>query len=511
MKILMQSSIASAFMLCAPCVWAQQPSGSVSLPNAALREFLEQLPTPERTPPRTFEYAPIRTVPRDSIHQESVRRNGRVDQPLHANDQAYILLDPTMTPAEASAKLAEYNLRPISKQSKIGGLLVDVSKVPLTTPPAAPDPSAGLLAVSPAIQRLRQDPKFLVVTPNSVMTPHQVASTVQRRRSPAFALERAAPAVAEVIDWGMHDAKISAMWSLLTGHAFEEGIIDVGFAAHEDINPRAALVQNMPSHDHGNHVAGIVCAQHNNKGLKGVLPNCTAAISTGSFVLDLHDPIEDVNTRFSAMFAELVVTVLDFIDKNSEVKNINLSLGYNWMPNFNINPVDSQQAAARDRVREQGVVFLRILAFAKQRNVAIISAAGNDSGTLATPTLAKWSSPFNWAALAMKELDGWSNGIVVEAHDTNSQRAIFSNVGGNISAPGVNIYSAIAGASDAYDTKSGTSMASPYVTGAMAALRKLRPGRTLKQAIDCLLSSPNATNVGTPKLDVMHAIAACTP
>jgi subtilisin family serine protease len=488
---------------------AQQPSGSVSLPSASQKEFLEQLRRPERTAPAAIERAPVRAMPPDSIHVEALRRRGQVDQPLHARDQAYVLLDPALTPDEVRATIAQYKLRVLDASPQIGGLLVDVSEVPVTGP-RAPDPGAGFLAVSPAIEELRKDPKFLAVTPNSVVTPHQIAPSLVHKvpASPPPSTARAL-APLEVTDWGMNDAKIAAVWGQLSGQTFEEGVIDVGFAAHEDIAARAALVQNMPSNNHGNHVAGIICARHNNKGLKGVLPNCTAAISTGSFVLDLSDPIENVNTQFYGMFAELVATVLEFVDKNAGVKNINLSLGYNWMPNFNINPVDPQQTAARDLVRQQGVIFLRILAFARQRDIAIISAAGNDSGSLATPTLAKWSSPFNWAALTMRELDGWSNGIVVEAHDRNSRRAGFSNVGGNISAPGVDIYSAVAGGGDAYGTMSGTSMASPHVAGAIAALRRLRPNRSLREAIDCLLSSPSKTNVGTPKLDLTHALATC--
>jgi len=513
MKTLRHLLIGSILMFCAPCVGAQQPSGSTSLPSAPQKQFLQQLKKPDKLAPSTFERAQVPTVPDDSVYWESARRKGKVEQPLHVRDQAFILLDPALTPAEISAAIAQYNLQVIDATPQIGGLLVDVSRVPLTTPSPSPDLKSSPFAVSPAIEQLRKDPKFLAVTPNTVVTPHQLASAVvQRHAAASRALEAAA--AAEITDWGMQDAKVVGMWSLLTGQAFEVGVIDVGFATHEDIAARAALVQSMPSNNHGNHVAGIACGQHNNKGLRGVLPNCTAAISTGSFVLDLADPIENVNTQFYGLFAELVATVLEFIDANSGVKNINLSLGYNWMPNFNINPNDPISPAARDArdlVRQQGTIFLRILAFARQRDVAIISAAGNDSGSLATPTAAKWASPFNWAALTMKDLDGWSNGVVVEAHDINGQRAIFSNVGGNISAPGVNIYSAVATANNAYGTMSGTSMASPHVTGAIAGLRMLRPNRTLRQAVDCLLSSPNLTNVGTPKLDVMHAIAGCAP
>jgi subtilisin family serine protease len=508
MKLTLRIAVLAVLAHLSPA-WAQQPTGSVSLPNAAQRSFLEGLKKDERRPPEAIARVPVPAMPDDSIHQRSLQKKGRVDQPTHATDQAYILLDPALTPDQVRAKIEQYDLRVLNSNPQIGGLHVDISRLRqrLGTTAPAPDLRAGRLVPSPAIELLSKDTGFLAVTPNTVVTPHQIVTTVAK--TPTLSAKSAVAAAQEIVDWGMVDAKITAVWPQLGGRAFKVGIIDVGFAAHEDLSVVAALVPSMPAHDHGNHVAGIACAQHNGKGLKGVVPNCTAAISTGSFVLDLSDPIEGVNTRFYGMFAELVATVLDFIAKNDDVKTINLSLGYNWMPNFNINPVDNQHAEIRDLVRQQGRIFLSILTVAREKGVAIVSAAGNDSRTLPAPTLAKWASPFNWAALTMRDLDGWTNGIVVEAHDQNGRRADFSNVGGLISAPGVDIYSAVATANNAYDRLSGTSMASPYVTGALTLLRSARPAATLRQSIECLLSSTTTTDVGTKKLDLAQALEKC--
>src|SRR5690606_13641636 len=92
-------------------------------------------------------------------------------------------------------------------------------------------------------------------------------------------LESAAAADEET-DWGMHQARIEPVWPSVAGLSFKVGVIDVGFADHEDLDLVAGLPVAMPRHDHGNHVAGIICAQHNQIGVRGVLPNCTSVIST---------------------------------------------------------------------------------------------------------------------------------------------------------------------------------------------------------------------------------------
>jgi subtilisin family serine protease len=307
------------------------------------------------------------------------------------------------------------------------------------------------------------------------------------------------------------DAKIDQSWPFIGSTTFKIGVIDIGFAPHEDLHMTLGLPIPVPIHDHGNHTAGILCAQHNGIGIKGAVPNCTAVTTSGSFVIDRVDPIERVNTRFHALLMDTAASITQFILRNNAVKEINVSMGYNWMPRLNINPEEPRHAAHRDQVREDGVVFLCVLAVAIWQDVAIISAAGNDSDNTPSPVHAKWASPFNWAAFAMKEVDGWSNGIVVEAHDKEGRRALLSNSGGHISAAGVKIFSTLASNRSAYGPLDGTSAAAPHVAGGLAIIRKLRPGLSMQEALSCLLSSPNHTDSGAPRLDLLHAITVQCP
>ncbi len=84
--------------------------------------------------------------------------------------------------------------------------------------------------------------------------------------------------------------------------------------------------------------------------------------------------------------------------------------------------------------------------------------------------------------------------ITVGATDINDNRASFSNFGTclDIFAPGVNITSAWNSSDTATNTISGTSMATPHVTGAAALVASANPGFTPQQVRDSLVN--NATN-----------------
>ncbi len=94
------------------------------------------------------------------------------------------------------------------------------------------------------------------------------------------------------------------------------------------------------------------------------------------------------------------------------------------------------------------------------------------------------------------------NILSVAASDRNDNLAWFSNYGAasvDLAAPGVSILSTFPG--NAYDSFSGTSMATPHVAGAVALLQSRQPQWNHTQIIDQLLATvdPKAAFAGTTK------------
>jgi subtilisin family serine protease len=105
--------------------------------------------------------------------------------------------------------------------------------------------------------------------------------------------------------------------------------------------------------------------------------------------------------------------------------------------------------------------------------------------------------------------------VIVEAHDPDGKRAPFSNTGGNLSCPGVNILSTVAfdtarnPSKSAYGEMSGTSMASPYCAAGHVLFRLVRPGYSGEEAVECMLKSSVKSSSGVPMLRLQEAVNAC--
>ena len=85
-----------------------------------------------------------------------------------------------------------------------------------------------------------------------------------------------------------------------------------------------------------------------------------------------------------------------------------------------------------------------------------------------------------------------NNVVVVAATDRNDNLASFSNYGAtsvDLAAPGFSIYSTLP--NNSYGYKSGTSMATPHVAGALALVRELHPTWTYSQVINQISSTVN--------------------
>jgi hypothetical protein len=131
---------------------------------------------------------------------------------------------------------------------------------------------------------------------------------------------------------------------------------------------------------------------------------------------------------------------------------------------------------------------------AVRAGLLIVAAAGNDGA--ANP---------NWPARFAKE--AWANNqiIAVGAVDANNRIASFSNRAGDTAAwflvaPGVDIPSAYLHGQ--YATMSGTSMATPVVSGAAALVKQLWPALRADQIANILFIT--ATDLGAPGIDPVY-------
>ena len=205
---------------------------------------------------------------------------------------------------------------------------------------------------------------------------------------------------------------------------------------------------------HGTHVAGIIGAiRGNGIGMDGVADDVRLMIIR--VVPDGDERDKDVanGIRFAA-------------DHGARVVNMSFGKGY---------------------VKDKPVVDSAVK-YAMSKDVLLVQAAGNDGNDLDDP--ANHNYPNRVYADSSGRADAW---IVVGASDRKDDSdlvANFSNYGRtsvDVFAPGVGIYSCLPGSK--YGEESGTSMASPVVTGLAALILEYYPKLKAAQVKDIILRS----------------------
>lgn len=223
------------------------------------------------------------------------------------------------------------------------------------------------------------------------------------------------------------------------------------------------LKDNGPMDDngHGTHVAGIIAAGENQRGMTGIAPMVSIM------------PIKTLAYNESGFSSDVANGVIWAVDHGARV--INMSLG----------------AYGGSKALEKAV------AYAHSKGAVVVAAMGNDRDD---PDRNHGESPSYPAALP--------GVIAVGATDAADQAAYFSNAGRwiSVSAPGDNIYSTtptmpVRGGhvSQDYDYMSGTSMATPVVSGVIALMLSLTPNLTPAQVKSRL--EQTADDVAVPGFD----------
>ena len=333
--------------------------------------------------------------------------------------------------------------------------------------------------------------------------------------------------------WDMTQIKADQAWAVTTGSAsVKVGVLDTGVDdQHQDIAPnfnaadsvscaygkadtRAGAWRDVGTH--GTHVAGTVAAAKNGKGVIGVAPG--VKISS----VRIAEPTS------SLFFAEN--TVCGFMWAGDHGFKVTNNSYYTDPWQFNC-PDNVDQAAIIEGVR-------RAQAYAESKGSLQVAAAGNSNYDLANKTTDS-ESPNDSTPVtrtitnACIDIPTELPGVVtVASQASGGAKASYSNFGNgviDVAAPGgdgaTGVYSTLPGGK--YGSMSGTSMASPHVTGVAALLASANPTYTpadiraalATQANDracpadsrCTGTTTKNGFFGEGAVDALKAVAGTTP
>ncbi|MBX0316844.1 S8 family peptidase [Planococcus glaciei] len=249
----------------------------------------------------------------------------------------------------------------------------------------------------------------------------------------------------QVNGWAIPKIQTQTTWqSGYSGKGIKIAVIDSGIAKHPDLKLAGGIsvVDYTTSYNddsgHGTHVAGLIGALDNSIGIKGVAPGASL------YAVKVFYPD---NTAYLSD----VIKGIDWAITN-RMDIINLSLGS-----------DNDSSS-----------YWEIIKKANSQGILVFAAAGNKGMTNPSGDLVEYPARYPEV-------------IAVSAVDQYLKRAVFSSGGPavDVAAPGTAIYSTFKG--ESYAMMSGTSMATPFVTGQAALLKEAYPTLTSEQLRSILL------------------------
>ncbi|MCI2253081.1 S8 family peptidase [Domibacillus sp. PGB-M46] len=240
-------------------------------------------------------------------------------------------------------------------------------------------------------------------------------------------------ASADTLDWGIGATNVPVSWNAgFTGRGVKIAVVDTGVAAHPDLAVAggASFVSYTTSYQddngHGTHVAGIIGAESNGFGTKGVAPDA-----------DVY-AVKSLEKSGSGSLSSILAGIDWAITNKMDI--INLSLG----------------------TQTNSAAFQALVDKAYASGILVVAAAGNDGSASGTDDTVDYPARYDSA-------------IAVGAVDSSLKRTSFSSTGSTveIAAPGQSIVSTYL--NNGYARMSGTSMAAPYVSGELALLKQANP------------------------------------
>lgn len=233
------------------------------------------------------------------------------------------------------------------------------------------------------------------------------------------------------VQYSAQNTDLESAWDQYSGDGIVVAVVDSGVNnLHEDLGGEETfaigynaitgqsipVTENSDDNGHGTHVAGIIAAQHNDRGIAGVAPDVKIM------------PVKVIDANGSGSDYDIAQGITSAVINGADV--INLSLGgpgNSYMVNEAIN-------------------------YALLNSVVVVVASGNDS-----------QQKINYPAA--------HQGVITVAA-SNGQNTVtdFSTRASyvDITAPGENIISLSNDENDGYLMMSGTSMAAPFISGVVA-------------------------------------------
>ncbi len=229
----------------------------------------------------------------------------------------------------------------------------------------------------------------------------------------------------------------------------------------------------MDDNGHGTHVAGLITADGAVARAKGVAPD--ASILAGKVL----------SASGSGSFSNIIAAIYWAAD-NADVDVISMSLGTSRT--FKTSNCDSYIPDLTTAIN-----------YAVSKGKAVVVAAGNSKTGVSSPGCVSGTITVG-AVNSADSIASWSGrGFAMKDH--------------GVVAPGVSLYSAYLGTS--YATMSGTSMATPVVSGTIALMKQKNPGLSVAQIKNILWttsvdkgSAGYDTTYGHGRVDAYSAVGA---
>ncbi|MGR6914909.1 S8 family peptidase [[Actinomadura] parvosata] len=458
---LIVSTIALALLPLSGPAYAQDPAPTP-------QPSVTQTPTEQPPPPPSTETP---SDP-DGTEPDGTDPDGKVEDGLGVDGGTERAIVELTHPAETA---------PVATQAAAES--VDVVLQPQSQPFMVVEGTAEELA------RLAEDPRVASIHRDRTYTPAEVAPSLSLIGADKVhaAGNAGAGQVVAVLDTGIDvdhpwfkDRIVAQACFSATEDSGVESLCPNGANEQKDgdaadaMTPKC-LLDGVNLCDHGSHVAGIAA------GTGGVAPG--AGIVAVQVFSRLNDEASCGEPACLVAYESSLRQALDYVrDLNQPVAAVNMSLG---------GMLYDQSCDAT----EEGAIFKEKIDALLAKGIATVVAAGNEyyEGT-AHPACV-------------------STAVAVGANDNSDTIAEWSNRGPllDLFAPGVDIESAVP--DNTTVVYSGTSMATPQVTGALALMKAASPGKPMNELIETLKSTGrpyvydvSGTQVTTPRLDLAAAL-----